>query len=120
MAVCLRLGWARYHHHWPFGPKQIREVSLEEQREHPGQAAMERPRRRPALRRLADRRSARPGLPLVTGSRGVKATPFGTQDEHDPERVSVLCLPADTISQIPPNAATAPIRSVDESCPVSF
>jgi len=19
-------GWARYHHHWPFGPKQIREV----------------------------------------------------------------------------------------------
>jgi len=32
----------RYHHHWPFGPKQIREVFLEEQREHPGQVAMER------------------------------------------------------------------------------
>jgi amino acid transporter len=25
------LGWARYHHHWPFGPNQIREVFLEEQ-----------------------------------------------------------------------------------------
>jgi len=61
--VVAYLGWARYHHHWPFGPKQIREVSLEEQREHPGQAAMERPRRRPALRRLADRRSARPACP---------------------------------------------------------
>ena len=40
--VVAYLGWARYHHHWPFGPKQIREVFLEEQREHPGQVAMER------------------------------------------------------------------------------
>ena len=40
--VVAYLGWARYHHHWPFGPTQIREVFLEEQREHPGQVAMER------------------------------------------------------------------------------
>jgi len=40
--VVAYLGWARYHHHWPFGPKQIREVFQEEQREHPGQVAMER------------------------------------------------------------------------------
>ena len=40
--VVAYFGWARYHHHWPFGPKQIREVFLEEQREHPGQVAMER------------------------------------------------------------------------------
>jgi amino acid transporter len=40
--VVAYLGWARYHHHWPFGPKQIREVFLEEQREHPEQITVER------------------------------------------------------------------------------
>ena len=33
------LGWARYHHTWPFGRKEIREAFLETQQEHPGQAA---------------------------------------------------------------------------------
>jgi amino acid transporter len=36
--IAAYLGWARYHQHWPFGPKQIREVFLETQREHPQQA----------------------------------------------------------------------------------
>jgi amino acid transporter len=40
--VIAYLGWARYHRHWPFGPKQIREVFLEAQREHPEQVAAER------------------------------------------------------------------------------
>jgi amino acid transporter len=40
--VVAYLGWARYHHHWPFGPKQIREVFLEAQREHPDQVPAER------------------------------------------------------------------------------
>jgi amino acid transporter len=40
--VVAYLGWARYHHHWPFGPKQIREVFLEEQRAHPDLVAAER------------------------------------------------------------------------------
>ena len=40
--VIAYLGWARYHHHWPFGPKQIREVFLEAQRERPAQVASER------------------------------------------------------------------------------
>jgi amino acid transporter len=40
--VAAYLGWARYHHHWPSGPKQVREVFLEAQREHPDQAAAER------------------------------------------------------------------------------
>jgi amino acid transporter len=35
--VVAYLGWARYHHHWPFGRKQIREAFLEAQ-EHPGHA----------------------------------------------------------------------------------
>ena len=33
------LGWARYHHTWPFGRKEIREAFLETQQEPPGQAA---------------------------------------------------------------------------------
>ena len=33
------LGWARYHHTWPFGQKEIRRAFLETQQEHPGQAA---------------------------------------------------------------------------------
>jgi amino acid transporter len=40
--VVAYLGWARYHRNWPFGPKQIREVFLETQREHPDQVAAER------------------------------------------------------------------------------
>jgi len=33
------LGWARYHHNWPFGTKQVREAFLQAQREHPDQDA---------------------------------------------------------------------------------
>jgi amino acid transporter len=40
--VVAYLAWARYNHHWPFGPKQIREAFLEEQRAHPDQVAVER------------------------------------------------------------------------------
>ena len=40
--VVAYLGWARYYHNWPFGPKQVREVFLEAQREHPDQVAAER------------------------------------------------------------------------------
>ena len=36
------LGWARYQPHWPFAPKEIREVFLAEQRAHPDQVAVER------------------------------------------------------------------------------
>ncbi len=40
--VIAYLGWARYNHNWPFGPKEIREVFLDEQRAHPEQVAAER------------------------------------------------------------------------------
>ncbi len=40
--VVAYLGWARYNHNWPFGPKEIREVFLAEQRAHPDQVAVER------------------------------------------------------------------------------
>jgi amino acid transporter len=33
------LGWARYHHTWPFGRKEIHEAFLEVQQEHPDQTA---------------------------------------------------------------------------------
>src|SRR5512142_2421744 len=42
------------------------------------------------LRRLADRVERPPGPAPRHRLRDVKATPFGTRDEHDPERVSVL------------------------------
>jgi amino acid transporter len=36
------LGWARYHHTWPFGPKQVREAYLQAQQEHPAGLAARR------------------------------------------------------------------------------
>jgi amino acid transporter len=37
--VVTYLGWARYHHSWPFGPVQVREAFLQAQSEHPDEAA---------------------------------------------------------------------------------
>lgn len=37
--VIAYLCWARYHHHWPFGQKQVREAFLQAQQEHPDGAA---------------------------------------------------------------------------------
>jgi amino acid transporter len=37
--VVTYLGWARYHHDWPFGAKQVHEAFLQSQREHPDQDA---------------------------------------------------------------------------------
>jgi amino acid transporter len=37
--VVAYLGWARYHHSWPFGPIQVREAFLQAQRKHPDQTA---------------------------------------------------------------------------------
>jgi hypothetical protein len=46
--------------------------------------------RRPAVRRLADRVERPPGPAPRRRRSGVKASPFGTQDRHDPERAGVL------------------------------
>ena len=41
--VVAYLGWARYHHHWPFGRKEIREEFLRAQTEHQDRAAWPEP-----------------------------------------------------------------------------